>query len=301
MMKKHYTPEELRAMGERLRTLGQQVQDAVNPRTDYQGQDLRGRSFAHEKLSNVYFREANLTGVSFQGAQLAHSNGNRAILNTADFREARIVKSDFVHAQLEGAAFTHAYLLRVTFDEGNLTRAQFTDATLYGVSLWGAHMQESDFRRSVLHMTAFNRASLAGADFTGARFDDVYMAGAQGLDQVRADWLLVGDEVFNERLEGDAAHAYLRQCTQYSTAAAVRWREAGQAWRYAPELAPRFQAQLAERMAQQPIKPFAGMRLTRAALEWLVAVTPASARVDVREAQLDSADLTGTITDRLML
>ena len=294
-----HTPEELQAMAIRLRKLGQKYRDQINPRTDYHGQDLRGRSFAGEDLSDIVFNEANLSHVSFQGARIGYSTWSQSVLHQADFRQARIAKSDFFHADLTGATFEQAHLLRIIFNGGNLANTWFAEATCESVSFRETRLQGSSFRAAILDRTTFGEASLAQVDFTGARFDDVYMAGAHDLDQVQADWILVGDAVFFERLEGAAAQEYLHQIAQYATAAAVRWREAGQDWRYAPELRMRHQAALASLRAQRPEMPFAGMTLTRAAIEWLVATTPEPTPVDLRGAQLAGVELAGLPDARL--
>ena len=285
------TPPDPATLAERLRKVAAEFRHLTGPHEEYRGQNLRGRSFAGEDVFNFAFRETQLDGASFQGARIGGCNFIDAHLDAADFSQARIGKSDFWRSSLRNATFDRAKLIRVSYSRSQLASASFVKTALQSVHFNTALVDGSSFRDASCELVSFCGASLDEVDFTGARFDDLYMAGVQGLETVRADWILVGDAVYFERREGDAAHEYLRQAAQYSTAAAVRWRDAGQPWRDKPELLPQFQDIFAARRRQSSTAPFTGMRLTRTAIEWLVATNPSPMPLDLRGAQINAPDL----------
>jgi uncharacterized protein YjbI with pentapeptide repeats len=290
-------PPDKDSLTERLQRLAAEYRPLMGPHDDYAGKDLRGHSFAGEEVFDFAFRETQLDGASFQGAHIVGCNFIDAHLDAADFSQAHVGKSDFWQSSLTDATFDRAKLIRVSYSRSQLASASFVKTALQSVHFNTALVDGSSFRDASCELVSFCGASLEEVDFTGARFDDLYMAGVQGLETVRADWILVGDEVYFERRDGDAAHEYLRQAAQYSTAAAVRWRDAGQPWRYKPELLPQFQALFTTRRMQSPTAPFTGMRLTRTAIEWLVATNLSPMPLDLRGAQIDAPDLVGLPKD----
>ena len=139
------------------------------------GADLRGLSFARQRLTRIDFSGANLEG--------------------ADFNYAELGRCNFSRANLEQASFAFARINQCTFDEANLRGANFYGAVFSQNSFVAALLREADFRYtgraeySTSDKLDFERADLGKADFRRARLS--YLS-AYGLATRRENTLPMG-------------------------------------------------------------------------------------------------------------
>jgi uncharacterized protein YjbI with pentapeptide repeats len=293
-----------------LAALGTYSAETFGKVTSFDGRDLRGCDFdgvsAFEPswhngavmwflAYQLGFAGADLAGATFRGARLDGWYFSHATLERAVFDGARLRKTDFYGARLAGASFAGATLTKNTFMQADLTSADFTGASVRACSFDEARLGGASLRDTILHGVSFTGADVAGLDVTGARFNDVWLGGATDLNAMHAEWIIVGDERFQEHLEGERARRGLRAAAQFETSAAFRWDEAGIGWRCEPELVPSGQRELERLLARRAEAPFAGVRLSRAAIEWLIArrgeETPVA--LDLRGADLSQLYLWG--------
>lgn len=275
------------------------IEDITGP--DLAGQVLHDYCFDDMNILEAILARANLAGASFRAANVNGARFLHADLTRAVFDAARIHKCDFGYALLTGASCVDARISRADFYQTELSDADFTRATFLAVHFHKARLRATSLRETALKLVSFSGMALDGLDVTGARFDDVMFSECAGIEEMRADWILVGDDVFHERLDGARARAWLRAAALFHTGAAVRWTEAGQKWRREPELVPPGQRTLEALLARNSEAPFAGQRLTRAAVEWLIARAGADGGpldlrgADLRHIYLDGLPLRGLL------
>jgi uncharacterized protein YjbI with pentapeptide repeats len=231
------------------------------------------RSISTSKFDRATFQAGNLDGIDFTDSTFDRS----------DFTKSSLFKVNFWRSNLSETSFRQANIRRIGYWNCQLPESDFTGAHLMRVHFTKSHLQRALFRDVTLDTVDFPQSDLTGSDFTGARFYNVLLNQSTELEKIQADWILVGDEVFHERLEGESVRQWLRNASKETKFAAVCWQDAGQQWRTEPELAPIFQQQLEICLSNSVSYPFAGMRLSRTAIEWLVGEKKLPAdRIDLR-------------------
>lgn len=126
---------------------------------------------------------ANLSGVSFLGADLSGGVFEKAVLHAVDLRQvvaerARFSGSGLRFATLEqgdftGAGFAEAYAPFVVANA-----ALFAEADLSGANFFAGTFQGADFRNANLRGAAFAFADLRESRFEGADLTGAYLTGA---------------------------------------------------------------------------------------------------------------------------
>lgn len=279
-----------------VRSLPLDLRDEIDETSglDLTDQDLHAYSFDGLNVRETLFTRSNLAGASFRNANVNGAQFYHATMAQAVFGTAHVHKVEFYHTSLTAASFLDASISRTDFLDADLSQVDFARASMYGVWFRATQVSNASLRDAVLKRVHFSAMDLTGLDVTGARFDDVWFDDITGLEGIRAEWILVGDELFHERLEGEHALAWLRAAAQLNRIAHVRWSNAGQPWREEPELVPSGQRKLEALLDANTAAPFAGTRLTRAAIEWLIARRlPTEGGVDLRGADLHGLHLGG--------
>lgn len=123
-------------------------------RFNFDGLDLRDRSFDG----------ADLTGASLVGADLSGVSAERVILAGADMANARLDETRLFAADLRNA---------------NLTGASLVGADLRDAHLRHADLRLASFERADLSQASLSEARLEGARFDGANFDRTDLTGAR--------------------------------------------------------------------------------------------------------------------------
>jgi uncharacterized protein YjbI with pentapeptide repeats len=80
--------------------------------------------------------------------------------------------------------------------------------------LAGVHLESSNLEGADLRGSNLESVHLGGAILTGARLQGAFLEGGDGIDTVRADWIIAGDEMAPQRLEGAAAQRWLHEAAQ---------------------------------------------------------------------------------------
>jgi uncharacterized protein YjbI with pentapeptide repeats len=146
--------------------------------------------------------EAHLFGANLSGADLANANLSgvklsRADLSGANLNGAKLWNADLSWADLRGADLSDGNLPRATLFLTNLSGARLSEARLTATDLTGADLHTADFTRAI-------------AD--GARFVDVDLSAAKGLEEVEHEGpSTIGiDTLYKSR--GEIPEAFLRGC-----------------------------------------------------------------------------------------
>lgn len=126
---------------------------------------------------------ANLSGVSFEGAQLAGGIFDMAVLHAVDLSHVKAEGANFSgsglrFASLEGAEFSGAdfsgsYAPLVLANDAKFVGANLSDANFFAADFRGA-----DFRNASLVGAAVVFADLRGARFDGADLTGTYLTGS---------------------------------------------------------------------------------------------------------------------------
>ncbi|MEM8603914.1 MAG: pentapeptide repeat-containing protein, partial [Cyanobacteria bacterium P01_H01_bin.121] len=139
---------------------------------------LRRAKLAKAELSLVTFDEANLEHSNFHSAQLAGANFIHARLGDVNFSFANLLGANFFKAQLRKANFTNALVSGGEFLAADLRQANFTNASCVGIDFSGANLQDTDFSNANLQQANLTGANLLGADLTGADLEGTSLEGA---------------------------------------------------------------------------------------------------------------------------
>jgi uncharacterized protein YjbI with pentapeptide repeats len=99
----------------------------------------------------------------------------RADLSGATFDDANLVGADLRLVQAEGASLTRARLQRADLTNASLNGADLTEAYLTDARLQSARLSNALLIRTRLKRADLSAASLQGADLTGAVLDDAKM------------------------------------------------------------------------------------------------------------------------------
>src|ERR1700691_529943 len=160
---------------------GQDLTDH-NFRTDPPG-SLRSANFAGAKLSGAAFDQQDLTGASFEGANLGPSKKGsvgftKTILDHTCFMGANLDKTDFTHADIKCADFSQTSLMYAKFGPTQeihasaSCRTKFVGATLDVRLIGNDFSGKSNWSKSDFTDANFQNSgppfSLAGKDVTGA-------------------------------------------------------------------------------------------------------------------------------------
>jgi esterase/lipase superfamily enzyme len=138
--------------------------------------DLSKAELCGWNLSNIDFRNTNLTEADLSVAKLDGANLTGAKLKSAYMRETRLVNADLSGVDLTGATLCGALLqdARLTnaiLHEAILTGADLTAATLTGADLSGANLRWADL----------TGVDLSGVDTSSAIFEEVDLSFAMPL------------------------------------------------------------------------------------------------------------------------
>lgn len=265
----------------------------------------------------------------------------------ASFRGAHLEGAFLVECLMNGADFSGAYLTRVALYGGRLTGASFAGAHMRGATLSEIRGDDTDFHDAQLDGATFSVSDLRRANFTNAvlvpldpfpesrrqqgltpeaRLDTCHLEGANFTNALMYGIDLSGAYLDGAILDGARLDGANMRATHVSRAALDRaiispppadpiqqaWAAKGQPWRTHPEIDATRQQELAE-FARRPEDeatrtfPFTGASLTRADVEWLLAIhennrgpvlwdDPAQRErwgIDLRGADLHGVDLGG--------
>jgi uncharacterized protein YjbI with pentapeptide repeats len=117
-------------------------------KNNFEGQDLRGKTFIGENLMLANFNYANLSGADFTGANLRGATFEGANLTDAILNNTVMISLDYYPA-----ASTH-------FDNANLTGAFICDSTIKGATFFGAKLNNADFSNTKLDYVDFTNSSM---------------------------------------------------------------------------------------------------------------------------------------------
>ena len=182
---------------QRASLAGARVEGADFSGVDLYSTDLSGiESFDYAVLKSAVFPyEADLSGVSFKGANLSESFLNKANLVKADFTGARLYRSDFSEADLIKATFREASMQGVYFSGVEMRGAELTEADLRDAGFHWADVSKSDFTRSDLTNASFAYARVQGADFSEADLTGAYFGNSSGASKAKFENTVCSDGV----------------------------------------------------------------------------------------------------------
>lgn len=153
--------------------------------------DLRGADFSGATLREAKFNDANLSGANLEGADLREAFFNRAILKRANLEEAflrhaLLKKANLEEANLEGADLLWAKLPEANLSGANLIGVKLYDADLSGAflrnaNLVGANLEEANLRDADLKGAVLDGVNLKRAKLDGANLEGADLSGVKGL------------------------------------------------------------------------------------------------------------------------
>ena len=162
--------------------------DISNENDSYINQDLSGKDFNSQKLTNknfynsnlqdANFDHANLNGSNFQKANmektnLAFATLNRAILKGANLRDAKLSFTTCTETNLSTADLNNSDLSSANLTRTNLSNTNLSNANLYDVMSDGANLSGANLSGAKLDYAKFYNANFSGANFSGAKLDYV--------------------------------------------------------------------------------------------------------------------------------
>lgn len=172
----------------------------------YDGQALADADFSDAVLYEAKFRNANLDRADFYGADAGGASFEGSSLVATIFTKAKLQGSRFVSARASNASFEKADLTDAKLANVELVSANFERAFLLRTDFSGANLRQATFVHAGLRSTDLRNADLTNANLDNANFDrNVLLDDCVGLATVTLDSILVA----GERLDGDAARAYL--------------------------------------------------------------------------------------------
>ena len=125
--------------------------------------DLRGANLSATNLSEVDFRNVNLTNANLSGSNLSGANLRRSNLCWTNLNRADLSEADLSEGNLESASLQSATLNKADLRGTNLRGVNLSEANMNGANLSGA-----DMRRANLSGANLSEADLSGADLSGA-------------------------------------------------------------------------------------------------------------------------------------
>lgn len=129
------------------------------------GASISGAAVENAILTNVDLSSVNISGIeSFNGANLVGAKfPNGADLTTVTFVGADLSRSSLIRANMNGANFTDAVLYDADLTKASLNNAKFEDADLHEADFTDASLTRADFKDARLHHTILDGANLEGA------------------------------------------------------------------------------------------------------------------------------------------
>jgi uncharacterized protein YjbI with pentapeptide repeats len=169
---------------------GSDLTGASFEKADLNGVELTGANLTRAWLRGANVFEPLLTGANLTGAWLREAKLTFAHLYGANFTGANLTGADLSHADLGRADFTRANLTSVNLTEANLTLAKLIDADLDATHLTRANLTRANLTGTSPTGTDFTDANLTGADFTDALLADADLTRAilTGANLTNARW-----------------------------------------------------------------------------------------------------------------
>lgn len=169
-----------------------------------------------EKLE---IEHAEMSGIEMRGLNLScslivESNLNRAILTNNDMSDGYFLSTSFDGADLSDsliskAVFDFASLKEAVLKNSIAIKASFEEVDLSSADLFAADLRRASFRKANLSHANFVAADLSGAILDGALLCGTDFKAARGLDEVSANYVIIGTAAEPVRLEGEAVHQWL--------------------------------------------------------------------------------------------
>ena len=129
--------------------------------------DLSGRSFRFANL-----KEAYLSGIRFDDADLRGANLYEADMSGAQLRSANLKETDLKYADLSGADLRGAYLQGAKLEHAKFYRARVQTANLSGTQPRHTNMSGANLENAVLDRLDFEGTNFFGAWLQGASLQD---------------------------------------------------------------------------------------------------------------------------------
>lgn len=135
---------------------------------NFRGIFLREATFEDATLSNIYFREAQLSDVKFPGVKLNWSNFWKAKISNVGFEEGKISNVRFEGAEFGNVTFKKTEFIEAKFEELKLGYVCYPGGDLRGVNFLNAEFSNVDFSGAKSlkpEIVNFEDTKLAGYDF----------------------------------------------------------------------------------------------------------------------------------------
>ena len=205
--------------------VGVNLKDADLTTADISHVESFGRAILHRA---TFENGIDLTGVSFESADLEWVRLIGAKLQDANFRMAKLYRADFRQADMQGANFRQAKGLDdVNLDAANLRnsnfagtkfsgaifdippdfryadlrKVDFSGADMSGVIFADAEMEEAKFESAILKNADFTNAILVSSDFKEAVMDGAVLFGADLTNVSFRDAILTGANFATANIE----------------------------------------------------------------------------------------------------
>ncbi|MCM3039494.1 pentapeptide repeat-containing protein [Paenibacillus motobuensis] len=163
----------------------------------------------HTKMSGIDIRGTNLSC-----SLIVESNLDRAILTHNDMSDGYFLSTSFDGADLSDSLMSKAVFDYASLKEAILKNCIGIKASFEEANLSSADLSAADLRRASFRKANLSHANFAGADVTGAILDGALLYGtsfkdAKGIDEVSANYVIIGTEAEPVRLEGEEVHHWL--------------------------------------------------------------------------------------------
>lgn len=137
------------------------------------GIDMAGANLRRARLCEVNLQGADLRLAKLHGADLEGANLQSAFLSRADLQGANLRNADLKGAKTRNTNFTHANLNGANLERGNFAGAHFREADMRGASLRDCKLDEAGFQDTDLEgAKGLLPDQLAGADVSGAKLPE---------------------------------------------------------------------------------------------------------------------------------
>lgn len=176
--------------------------------------DLRGLSLPGRQLRQSILVKSLLSGSDLRKSDLTEAHLEKAVLVGTRLDEAMLEQVDGADATLRGTSLVRARADGIRLEDADLNGGNAQHAHMAHAELAGAHLENSNFEDADLRGSNLESAHLKGANLTGARLQGAFLEGAGGIDTVRADWIIVGNGVESQRLEGSAVRRWLHEAVR---------------------------------------------------------------------------------------
>jgi uncharacterized protein YjbI with pentapeptide repeats len=177
--------------------------DPAKPwRVDLAGAHLEGANLAHTHLERAILIDAHLEGANLAGAHLERAKVINGHLEGANLADAHLERAKLLNTHLQEASLLGAHLEEASLVGAHLERASLVGAHLKRASLVNAHLEEANLADAHLGDAKLLSAHLEGASLDsahleGASLDDAHL-NAANLDSAH----LEGASLFGAHLDG---------------------------------------------------------------------------------------------------